>query len=190
MRYLNKTEQSEIIKQGWRYVTESHRPKIRAALLVEQNSFCAYTEHYINEAIDSPDIEHFDDRLKNSDEDNYWNWYLVHHKTNMHKGQIKNSLPIMLPYDETLPDRIHYINGAFRAVNEKDTEAVNLIKFLDWNNPDLANDRAEKVQLIKEIRGFHNGDDAAFIAYITARPQYLSFITVLEAELGLSLSPD
>jgi len=189
MRYLNKTELSKVIEQDWQYSTRSHRLKIRAALLEEQKNFCAYTERYIA-PVDACDIEHFDDRLKNSEADDYWNWYAVHHWINMHKRRIENFLPIMSPYDETLSARVHYENGAFRPVDEKDTEAINLIEFLGWNSPILAEYRAKTVARIKELRMLYGGDDAGFAVYITADSENLSFITVLEAELGLSLSPD
>lgn len=129
MRYLRKFQQSEIIKQGWRYATQHHRLQIRTELLKEQNNFCAYTERYIT-PIDACDIEHFDNRKKNTDEDSYWNWYAVHHWINMRKRSIENFLPILSPYDETLSTRVRYVDGEFRAANEEDREAIHLIDFL------------------------------------------------------------
>jgi len=61
-----------------------------------------------------------------------------------------------------------------------------LIEFLGWNEPTLAAYRAKTVARIKDLRNLFN-DDAMFLAYITARPEYLSFISVLEVELGLPL---
>ncbi|MEZ4674268.1 MAG: hypothetical protein R2932_08510 [Caldilineaceae bacterium] len=78
MRYLRKLPESRITREAWRYETDSHRPKIRAELLIEQRGYCAYTERYVN-PLDSCDIEHFDNRLKGQPEDGYWNWYAVHH---------------------------------------------------------------------------------------------------------------
>lgn len=186
MRYLRKSEQSEIIKRGWRYSIQSQRPKIRIALLREQKQFCAYTERYIA-PIDACDIEHFDDRLKDTPKDDYWNWYAVHHWINIRKRPIVNFLPIMSPYDETLPNRIRYVDGEFRAVDEDDIEAIHLIEFLGWNDPELAEYRARTINRIKEFRTFYNGDDAKFVEFITAHPEYLDFISALEVELGLSL---
>lgn len=186
MRYLRKSEQSAIIKQGWRYATSHHRSHIRNELLKEQNNFCAYTERYIT-PIDACDIEHFDDRKKNTDEDSYWNWYAVHHWINLRKRPIEHFLPIMSPYDETLSERVRYSDGEFRAVDETDIEAIHLIEFLGWNDPTIAAYRAKTVARIKDLRALFNGDDALFLAYMTARPEYLSFISVLEVELSLSL---
>lgn len=186
MRYLRKSTESTIIKQGWRYTTPHHRPKIREELLKEQSNFCAYTERYI-EPVDACDIEHFDERKKSTASDDYWNWYAVHHWINLRKRAIENYLPILSPYDETLAARIRYKDGAFRPVHEDDLEALHLIEFLGWNDPTIAAYRAKVVARMKDLRDLHNGDDAAFLAYITARPEYLSFISVLEVELGLLL---
>ena len=189
MRYLAKSNQSKILKEGWQYSTSSHRPKIRAELLKEQHNFCAYTERYIT-PIDACDIEHFDERKKNNKgEDDYWNWYAVHHWINMHKRSIKEFLPIMLPYDETLPDRICYVNGEFRAIDEDDIEARHLIEFLGWNNPKIAEYRAKMIARYREVHElFFAGDDMRFIEYMKEDPENLSFITALEAELDLSFS--
>ena len=184
MRYLRKSTESEIIKQGWQYAKQPSQ--IRDELRKEQQNFCAYTEKYID-PIDSCDIEHFDDRKKNTDDDSYWNWYAVLHWINQRKRRIKNFLPILLPYDATLSERVHYIDGLFRAVHADDIEAIHLIDFLGWNDPILVEERINTVERIKEIRAFHNGDDAAFLAFIKARPKFLSFISVLEVELGLPL---
>lgn len=186
MRYLSKSEQSEIIKQGWRYEKRGDRPKIRNALLREQHNFCAYTERYVA-PIDACDIEHFDDRKKHTEQDDYWNWYAVHHWLNLRKRRIDTFLPILSPYDESLLERVRYESGAFRPINENDTEAINLIDFLGWNNPTIAAYRAKTVERIKEIRALHN-DDAAFVEFMIARPEYLSFITVLEVELELKFA--
>ena len=82
MRYLNKNEDSAIIKGGWQYSKTGQRGKIRETLLNEQKlgdvagSFCAYSEAFMR-PIDSANIEHFDDRKKGKSDDDYWNWYAV-----------------------------------------------------------------------------------------------------------------
>jgi hypothetical protein len=137
MNYLAKDPQSPIIAAGWKYSTQSQRSKIRQQLLAEQCYFCAYTERYVA-PIDACEIEHFDDRLKNTADDSYWNWYAVHRWVNQHKPSIDKFLPILMPHDSTIGHRIHYSEGAFRAIDPADLEAVNLIEFLGWNNPTLA----------------------------------------------------
>ena len=192
MRYLNKSNESQILQQGWRYATSHHRPKIREELLKrEQKGFCAYTEKYIVQEMDSPEIEHFDERLKNTADDSYWNWYAVIRRANQikMKKKIADFLPILQPYDTSLPSRVRYENGAFRPVNNNDTEAANLIEFLGWNDPTLANYREKTVRRLKDMhRNFFSGDDAAFLDYIKENPENLSFITVLEAEFGFSFA--
>ncbi|MEM7536521.1 MAG: hypothetical protein AAF639_30335 [Chloroflexota bacterium] len=190
MRYLAKSNPSKILEEGWRYSIPSHRPKIREELLKEQYNFCAYTERYIT-PIDACDIEHFDERKKKNinGEDDYWNWYAVHHWINMHKRSITNFSPIMLPYDDTLPERIRYVDGEFRAIDEDDIEAHHLIEFLGWNNPKVAEYRAKVIARHREVHQlFFAGDDEKFIEYMKQDSENLSFITALEAELGLSFS--
>jgi hypothetical protein len=188
MKYLAKDPQSLIIAAGWKYSTQSHRPKIRQQLLAEQCGFCAYTERHVD-PLDACEIEHFDDRQKPTLEDSYWNWYAVHRLSNQQKPRIEKFLPILMPYDPTLPQRIHYNEGAFRAINPADLEAVNLIKFLGWNDPTLAMSRQKHVARIRDTQQrFFPNDPAGFRAYIVQHPDNLNFKTVLEAELGMEFS--
>jgi hypothetical protein len=188
MKYLAKDSQSPIVPAGWNYSTKSHRSKIRQQLLAEQRYFCAYTERYVT-PIDASEIEHFDDRLKNTAADSYWNWYAVHRWVNQHKPSIDKFLPILMPYDPTLGQRIHYSEGAFRAIDPADLKVVNLIGFLGWNDPTLAAFRQKHVALIRDTQQrFFPDDPEGFRAYIVENPANLSFQTVLEAELGIQLS--
>ncbi len=189
MKYLAKDPQSPIIVAGWKYSTESQRPKIRQQLLVEQQNFCAYTERYVA-PIDACEIEHFDDRLKKTPAaDSYWNWYAVHRWVNQRKPLIGKFLPILMPYDPTLSQRIHYSEGAFRAINPDDLEAINLIKFLGWNDATLAAFRQKHVALMRDTQTRFFGDDPeGFRASIAKNPENLSFRTVLEAELGMKFN--
>jgi hypothetical protein len=188
MKYLAKDPQSLIVSACWSYSTKSHRSKIRQQLLAEQRYFCAYTERYVA-PIDACEIEHFDNRLKNTPADSYWNWYAVHRWVNQRKPPIDKFLPILMPYDSTVGQRIHYSEGAFRTIDPADLEAINLIQFLGWNDPTLAAFRQKHVALILDTqqRFFHN-DPEGFRAYIVENPANLSFLTVLEVELGIKLS--
>jgi hypothetical protein len=60
-----------------------------------------------------------------------------------------------------------------------------LIKYLGWNRPELAQDRANHVRRIRELRTFFGSDTAAFLDYLLNDPENLNFLTALEAELGL-----
>lgn len=185
MRYLRKIPDSKIVQEGWHYRTSSHRPHIRRELLREQQGYCAYTERYV-EPLDSCDIEHFDNRLKGQSEDDYWNWYAVHHWANMQKRSIEQFLPILLPHDPTMAERVVYKAGQFQPVDPNDLAAKNLIAFLKWNDPTVAEYRSKFIRRVKDLRMLLN-DDVLFLAYLREHPEECSFITVLEAELGLSL---
>lgn len=189
MNYLSKLEDSIILVEKWVYSTKNHRKnlRIRNVLLEEQRGYCAYTEDFMTPT-HAVDVEHFDDRLKNTANDNYWNYYAVNHRWNSKKRSIVEFLPIMQPYDVTLKDRVFYADGEFQVVDEGDIEAKNLISFLSWNDPSLAECRADVVATWKDMRDelFH-GDEDKFIAYLRKRPENLRFITVLRVELGIDL---
>lgn len=184
MKYLRKSPDSAILQAQWHYDTPSHRPHIRTELLYEQSGFCAYTERYIT-PIDACEIEHFDDRIKETLADSYWNWYAVLRWSNQRKKRIDKFLPILSPHDPTLSSRIHYKDGQFLTVDSTDVEAQNLIEFLGWNDPTLAQYRnrfvARKRQEYVEL--FAENKDA-FLAHVRRDPENLSFLTVLEAEFG------
>lgn len=188
MRYLSKSTASRVIREGWRYSTTSHRPQIRAELLAEQRGFCAYTERYVA-PVDACEIEHFDDRLKNTDQDDYWNWYSVLRWANQRKKRIERYLPVLAPHDPSVQTRIRYDHGAFQVVEPDDVEAANLIELLGWNDPTLAQYREKFVSRTKEYRAvFFEGDDEGFVEFLRSDPERLSFISVLEVELKLMFS--
>lgn len=187
MNYLSKSEDSIILIENWTYSRRSHQSHIRNALLEEQYGYCAYTEDFVTPMY-AVDVEHFNDTLKGTEDDSYWNWYAVGHKLNLKKPRIAKYLPIMKPYDPSLKERIFYADGEFQVVNEDDIEAKNLISFLAWNDPILAEYRADVVANLKDLRDeLFNGDEDAFIAYLRKRPENLRFITVLRVELGIDL---
>lgn len=184
MKFLQKTEDSEIIARALTYDRQSDRSEIRRLLKIEQKGFCAYSERYIQET-DSPEIEHFDGRLKGSDEDGYSNWYLVLRWMNSHKAKkIEPYLPILSPYAEDLADRIRYDDGLFVA-REEDAAAQNLINYLGFNRYELCTDRNKHIERVKMVlREFCDNDKELLKAYLLEDPIQLSFITALEIELG------
>jgi hypothetical protein len=106
---------------------------------------------------------------------------------NQHKPRIQNYLPVLCPHDESLRDRIQYEDGQFSAVDPDDTEATNLIEFLGWNDPTLADYRRKHISRMQDDRNvlFDNNED--FVHHMRNHPYNLSFITALEAELGFTL---
>lgn len=189
MRYLSKNSQSIVIKHNWKYTNSRHRPKIREALIEEQQGYCAYSEKYIS-PIDASEIEHFDDRKKNTSSDDYWNWYAVLRKMNQIKmgKKIQNYLPILEPHNPEVSQRICYKAGQFQTVSPEDIEAQNLINFLGWNDPTVAREREGFINRMKQDRvRFFSDDIQGFIEYIKDYPENSSFITALKAELGIEL---
>ena len=84
MRYLKKINNSAIVVNNLNYANAGQRADIRAALINEQQGFCAYSERFIKHT-DSVDIEHFDPRKKDTTDDNYYNWYATLRWLNSHK---------------------------------------------------------------------------------------------------------
>lgn len=190
MNYFNKRTDSKILQEGWTYNVQSQRPQIRQELLREQKGFCAYTEDFVDSILYAKDIEHFDNRLKNTDSDNYWNWFAVGHVANMKKPRsIERFLPILHPNDASIVSRVEYKNGQFSTVIEDDLEAQNLIDFLTLNAPELDECRMRHIARMKDVRELW-GNDELFIDYMYSNPAHLSFITVLQAELGLNFDVD
>lgn len=186
MRYLKKTAASKILEQAWRYVTKSHRTNIRDELIQEQSGYCTYTERFL-EPIHAIDIEHFDNRLKNMETDDYWNWYAVLHWLNLRKRKIEKFSPLLVPHSIDLNERIQYANGQFSPHNPADLEASNLIEFLGWNDPTLARTRNIFIKRKKdELETFFDGDIDAFREYMRSDPENLSYRTALEVELGIT----
>ena len=182
-----QNSQSTIITNNWQYTNSRHRPKICKALIKEQQGYCAYSERYIL-PIHASEIEHFDDSKKKTSNDDYWNWYAVLRKMNQIKigKKIKDYLPILDPQDPQLTQRICYKAGQFQTVQPGDTEAQNLINFLGWNDPTLARERDGFINRRKKDRArFFSNDPQGFIDYLKEEPDNLSFITALEAELGI-----
>lgn len=98
-------------------------------------------------------------------------------------------MPILAPYDPSLPTRIHYQDGQFLPVTETDLEARNLIKFLGWNDPTLAQYRNKFVaRKRQEYREFFAENTSGFLEHMNRDPENLSFLTVLEAEFGFSFT--
>lgn len=186
MRYLKKLVKSTLLTQQLRYDRPRDRPHIRELLLAEQARYCAYSERYVRNT-DSCDIEHFDPRLKTTDDDNYWNWYAVLSWMNSHKPKkIAPFLPLPSPFDPTLNSRIRFRDGVYEEVDALDIEAHNLIRYLGWNHESLVKDRNAHLENLRFIRTQFK-TNSEFIDFIRADPGSLSFITAIEAEFAIPL---
>jgi hypothetical protein len=185
MRYLKKFPDSRIEQEGLKYSRNTKKNQyLRSLLLEEQKGFCAYSEKFISPT-GALDIEHFDPRLKNTDQDNYRNLYAVCAWINYRKSSdIESFEPILHPSSEDLLDRIHYVDGVFRPRDPADQEAENLIKFLGVNRPELCQERLRHVRRMRDLQQIWGPDTLGFWQFLTRDYQYLSFSSALIAELG------
>lgn len=147
MKRVLKSSTSEIISKNLQYKSNRDNSKIGEILLKEQKGFCAYTEHYIGYD-DANDIEHFNPSLKDTPQDNYYNWYKVKHLPNQRKTN--NWIEqILMPFDESFEARVIYSEGEYFA-KPNDDEANNLIILLDLNNQKKVEDRKNYIKRRKE----------------------------------------
>lgn len=182
MEFLRKNADSEVIKQKLFYKKQSDRPKIREILLKEQLGFCAYSEKYIVEN-ETVDIEHFDDRIKDTNEDSYYNWYVCLTCMNRSKSEIAKNLPVLHPSNNEIKNRIYYEDNQYYPSNKLDLDAINLIKFLGFNRPELSIDRQNHINKIKFLKKVLSNEELDTLLYKNLTE--LSFPTALKAELGI-----
>ena len=188
MKFLSKNDNSEIVKQGLKYKENNPRnnSKIRDILIKEQKGFCAYTEKYID-GTTSIDIEHFDGTKKYKEVDNYYNWYAVLHWLNLRKAKdITKFNPFLLPYHESVKSRINFGAGVYYPVDQADVAAQNFIDYLGLNKPALYQERRKSVERVKFL--LDNLGTDLFKEFLKNNKSDLSYITALEAELGIDLS--
>ena len=186
MKFLKKNIHSKIVEEGLAYRNPNQRNRIRQILKEEQKGFCAYSERYFTNT-DSIHIEHFDPRIKNTDEDNYNNWYAVLAWMNEHKPKkIDKFLPILFPNSEDIKEKIEYYDGKFIPIDSADIESKHLIEFLGFNKYELYQDRANHIDRIKSIKSLCENDEE-FLHVLSNDLTNLSFLTALEAELNIEL---
>jgi hypothetical protein len=187
MNYLSKNPGSKIITQDLKYSNKNDRQNIRYILINEQNGFCAYSERYFNNT-DQVDIEHFDPRLKSSEEDNYYNWYAVLAFMNSHKPKIiEPFIPFLSPSSHDFKNRISYSDGLFFSSNTDDTEATNLIDYLGFNKKELYDDRSKHINRLKSILFFLGNDKERLKDHLTNTKEDQSFITAIKHEFQINI---
>ena len=150
-RIIKKTD-SEILKQ--KLQSPKDNSKIREILEIEQDGFCAYTEYRLSAGF-ARDVEHFNPTLKNTQKDNYNNWFAVSHKWNLKKSDAKRwekFQPVLHPTSEDFEDRVIFdTETASYIYDNDDIEAKNLIDLLDLNNENIIFDRLNRVILLKDL---------------------------------------
>jgi len=184
MKYLLKQDDSDILNQELSYAKQADRTEIRRILKIEQFGFCAYSERFIKE---TDSVEHFDPRLKNTDHDNYHNWFAVLSRINHCKPKkIEPFLPIAEPNSEILRSQLKYEEGIYQPENESNNSVQNLINFLGLNGIELFTDRQNHISRIRALQSLCVTEEEFYEQLIQFR-ENLSFATALEEEFNLEL---
>jgi len=109
------------------------------------------------------------------------------HWLNSHKPKfIEPFLPVLIPHDIDIKDRIRYEDGIFIPINADDIEAQNLIDFLGVNKAEVYNDRVKHINRIRTLKALC-GDDNLFLRKMIEDQDNLSFATALENVFGLNV---
>lgn len=192
MKFLGKTDKSEIYTSGKTYVMNGDNSILREMLLAEQKNFCAYSEKYIDD-LDTVEIEHFNPDKKGNDD--YYNYYAALRSCNAHNKRVypdfKGStffISLFFQNNEELAQRLEYRDGQYQETDETDFEMIGLIEFLGFNRQQLYNDRKKHIKLLKSTFEDGNYTKEQQLNYFRNNPQQLDFITAIEIELELDLS--
>lgn len=191
MKFLKKTNnyiKTQIENNNLEYKKSGNNSKLKKLLLREQKNFCAYTEWYFEDT-SSSEIEHFDNRKKGTNEDNYYNWYIVKRWSNAHKPDIRKYLPIMNPNNKAVSSKIKYSDNQFIIKDTNSSDYVklnNLLKFIGCNKIEVATDRKNHIDKLKTIMKLY-GTKEEMKNYLKRHKQDLSFITAIQHELDINL---
>ncbi len=193
MRRINKPDESLVLQQRLAYKVGGDNSKLAQLLRDEQHSICAYTETYLGRT-DKKDIEHFDPTLKDKPGDSYQNWFLVKAQWNGEKGRKarwdKNQ-PILHPTALDFEQRIVYDNGDYLEARADDREAINLIRLLKLDDPDLATERRAYLDNMKENLDLSGKTPQKYIDdLLLTKPSLIYFIRALEEEFSVTINFD
>lgn len=190
MRRAIKNPESEIIQKNLRYKSNNSKnnKKIANILLSEQKQFCAYTDEIISRT-DSTDIEHFNPTMKNTDDDNYDNWFLVKHQWNQEKSyKWQNHQPVLHPTAEDFEERVIYVDGDYVAKSSEDIKAQNLINLLKLGDAALADERKRYIKRKREeINIFGVGNKEFFSILINDDIARVSYPRAIKEEFGVDI---
>lgn len=190
MRKVVKYFDSIIIKDNLKYASGSttNNKKVGEILLREQKYFCAYTDEYISRT-DAKDIEHFNPQLKDTPEDNYYNWFIVKHQWNKEKSYKWDIYqPILHPTADDFEDRIVYFAGDYFAKSDLDVEAKNLVSLLQLDDAALANKRKKYIARKRsEIETFNQDPYSFFSILINADICQVSYLRAIREEFGVDV---
>jgi hypothetical protein len=190
MKRVQKKEDSEILTRPLSYIegNSANNREISQILFKEQNGFCAYTEEYMGRA-DARDIEHFDPTLKGTEEDNYYNWFLVKHQWNSEKAsKWENFQPVLYPTVEDFEEKVIYDSGDYRANSEDDEAARNLIELLKLDDPALANERKRYIKRKRDEMEKYGTDAKTFFGtLIEIDLKQIAYLRAIENEFKIPI---
>jgi len=190
MRKAIKNPDSEIITDSLKYVSGNSgiNKKITQILLKEQKNFCAYTDECISRT-SSPDIEHFNPTLKNTPNDNYYNWFLVKHQWNKEKSyKWEKFQPILHPTADDFEERVVYIDGDYIAKSDTDIEAKNLVRLLKLDDPGLADKRKRYIERKRNDMEKYEQDPLTFFStLIEANRCDVLYLRAIKEEFGVDI---
>ena len=190
MKFLTKHTYSGILKEDLKYKSGADNSRLRIKLLEEQHNFCAYTEKYITK-IDSPEIEHFNPSIK--DTDNYYNYYTTLRYANEQKISkypiYKDSdffKTLFFQDEAALESRIYYEDFEYLLTNKDDKEAGDLVDYLGLNDDYLYGERMKHIHRLKSTIGDFTPEQKH--TYFNKHKNDLSFPTAIEYEFKINLS--
>ncbi len=190
MRKAIKNPDSRIITENLKYVSgnSTNNKKIAEILSKEQKKFCAYTDEYLS-ITDSSDIEHFNPTLKNTSEDNYYNWFIVKSQWNKKKNyKWDNFQPILHPTADDFEERIVYINGDYFARSDLDLEAKHLISLLQLDNAELADKRKRYIKRKREdMIAYEQAPLTFFSTLINCDTCQVSYPRAIKEQFGVDI---
>lgn len=190
MRRAVKDPASAIITGNLNYISNNstNNKRIVGILLGEQKMFCAYTDEYISRS-DAKDIEHFNPTLKDTDQDNYNNWFVVKHQWNMEKSEKWDKFqPVLHPTALDFEERIVYIQGYYVVKKIDDIEAKNLSDLLKLDDIHLANNRKKYIARKRdEIALDGNGVYDFFATLMNADPCQIKYTRAIKEEFGIDI---
>ena len=187
MKRIMKSYNSEVVRLKY----PKHWKRIRELLEEEQSYFCAYTEYRIKAGF-AVDIEHFNPLFKNTNEDNYQNWFTDSHKWNNKKSnKWEKFQPILHPTDEDFEKRIIYEQETASYIfKDNDIEAKNLIDLLDLNNKELVKERLNKILLLKILfqEGNNNNSFIEWISHPKSKKDLIEFRRAIETVFKITIN--
>lgn len=191
MKFLSKSKASVILAEGFVYKENSSKnnERLKKMLVAEQKGYCAYTEKYL-QPMDSVEVEHLDATKKYADD--YYNYYAVIRNANLYKQDKKyrgaSFLESLFFHDAVaVSERIGFSKNVFYELDENDAEARDFIDFLNLNHPALSGQRATHLALLQSTFNDGRYNEESIINYFKKHPEQLSFVTALEAGLGIQL---